>query len=34
MGWRDLEAFSFGGGPALADELAALVRGGRKRATC
>ncbi len=35
MGWRDLEAFSFGdGGPALADELAALVLDGRKHATC
>lgn len=34
MGWRDLETFSFGDGPELADELAALVIGGRKRATC
>ena len=34
MNWRDLETFSFGDGPALADELAALVLAGRKRATC
>ncbi len=34
MGWRDLEALSFGDGPALADELAALVLDGRKHATC
>ena len=34
MGWRDLEAFSLKDGPALADELAALVLDGRKRATC
>jgi uncharacterized protein YhfF len=27
------DAFSFGDSPALADELAALVRAGRKRAT-
>ncbi len=32
--WRGLECFSFGDGPALADELAALVLSGRKRATC
>src|SRR5262249_1773392 len=30
----DLETFSFGDGPQLADELAALVLEGRKRATC
>lgn len=34
MNWRDLETFSFGDSPALADELAALVLAGRKRATC
>jgi uncharacterized protein YhfF len=34
MEWRDLETFSFGDNPALADELAALVLTGLKRATC
>jgi uncharacterized protein YhfF len=34
MAWRDLETFSFGDGPDLADELALLVVLGRKRATC
>ena len=34
MQWRDLETFSFGDSPALADDLAALVLAGRKRATC
>ena len=34
MGWRDLETFSFGDSPDLADELAALVIIGRKTATC
>src|SRR5215204_5778744 len=34
MDWRDLESFSFGDNPALADELAALVVAGRKTATC
>src|SRR5690348_11645594 len=34
MGWHDLETFSFGDSPQLADELAALVLDGRKRATC
>jgi uncharacterized protein YhfF len=34
MEWRDLETFSFGDHPALADELAALVLAGSKRATC
>jgi uncharacterized protein YhfF len=34
MTWRDLETFSFGDYPALADELAELVLAGRKRATC
>ena len=32
--WRELETFAFGDTPALADELAALVLAGRKRATC
>ena len=34
MDWRELEAFSFGDSPQLADELLALVLAGRKRATC
>ena len=34
MDWRSLETFSFGDGPALADELAALVLEGKKTATC
>ena len=34
MDWRDLESFSFGDSPALADELVALVVAGRKTATC
>ena len=34
MDWRDLETFSFGDGPELADELIALVLAGRKTATC
>src|ERR1700747_3073289 len=32
--WRDLDTFSFGDSPALADELAALVLAGVKTATC
>ena len=32
--WRQLEKFSFGDSPALADELAALVLAGIKTATC
>jgi uncharacterized protein YhfF len=32
--WPDLETFAFGDGPALADELLALVLDGRKTATC
>jgi uncharacterized protein YhfF len=32
--YRDLPRFAFGDGPALADELAALVVTGRKTATC
>ncbi len=31
--WRGLPSFAFGDTPALADELAALVACGRKRAT-
>jgi uncharacterized protein YhfF len=33
MGWRDLESFSFGDSPALADELSTLVLDGVKTAT-
>ena len=32
--WRSLEQFSFGDSPQLADELAALVLAGKKRASC
>jgi uncharacterized protein YhfF len=32
--WRELESFTFGDGPALADELLALVLAGKKTATC
>lgn len=32
--WRQLESYSFGDVPALADELAALVLAGTKTATC
>jgi len=32
--WRQLESYSFGDSPALADELAALVLAGIKTATC
>lgn len=32
--WRELETFSFGDSPALADELATLVLAGIKTATC
>ena len=32
--WKQLETFSFGDGPELADELADLVLRGLKRATC
>jgi uncharacterized protein YhfF len=32
--WRALEAFAFGDGPAMADELLSLVLSGRKTATC
>jgi uncharacterized protein YhfF len=34
MDWHELEAFSFGDSPELADELLALVLAGQKRATC
>jgi hypothetical protein len=34
LNWRALDRFSFGDGPALADELADLVLAGRKLATC
>lgn len=34
MQWRDLETFSFGDGPELAERLGALVLDGRKTATC
>jgi uncharacterized protein YhfF len=34
MGWRDLESFSFGDSPALADELSILVLEWVKTATC
>jgi uncharacterized protein YhfF len=34
MNWRELETFSFGDSPELADELAALVLYGKKTATC
>jgi uncharacterized protein YhfF len=32
--WRNLETFSFGNTPEMADRLAALVAAGAKRATC
>jgi uncharacterized protein YhfF len=34
VNWRELEAFSFGDNPTLADELLALVLEGKKQATC
>ena len=34
MDWRDLDSFAFGDGPAMADDLAALVLARVKRATC
>jgi uncharacterized protein YhfF len=34
MDWQELETFSFGDSPALADELAGLVLAGIKTATC
>lgn len=33
-GWTELERFTFGGGPELADKLLELVLSGRKTATC
>jgi uncharacterized protein YhfF len=33
MKWNDLETSTFGDNPSLADDLAALVLAGRKRAT-
>jgi uncharacterized protein YhfF len=32
--WRTLESFSFGDGPAMADELLGYVLSGAKTATC
>ena len=32
--WQNLETFSFGDSPQLADDLLALVLSGTKRATC
>ena len=32
--WRDLDQFSFGDTPEMADELLALVLAGKKTATC
>ena len=32
--WRELESFTFGDGPELADKLLALVLAGKKTATC
>jgi uncharacterized protein YhfF len=32
--WRELESFSFGDGPELADPLCELVVAGVKTATC
>jgi uncharacterized protein YhfF len=34
MDWQNLETFSFGDGPELADSLLELVLSGKKRATC
>lgn len=34
MDWRNLETFSFGDSPELADKLVDLVLRGSKRATC
>jgi uncharacterized protein YhfF len=34
MDWQDLETFSFGDGPDLANRLLELVLSGTKRATC
>lgn len=34
MDWRELETFSFGDSPEMADELGQLVLEGKKTATC
>ncbi len=34
MNWQELETFSFGDSPALADQLLALIMEGKERATC
>ena len=34
MDWQNLETFSFGDGPDLANDLLELVLSGKKRATC
>jgi len=34
MDWQDLERFTFGDSPGIADELVELVLNGTKRATC
>jgi uncharacterized protein YhfF len=34
MDWQNLETFSFGDGPELANSLLELVLSGKKRATC
>src|SRR5882757_5226273 len=34
MKWQDLETFTFGDGPDLANSLVELVLSGTKRATC
>ncbi len=34
MNWQELESFTFGDNPKLADDLAALVMAGIKTATC
>jgi uncharacterized protein YhfF len=34
MDWQDLETFSFGDGPDLANRFLELVLSGTKRATC
>jgi uncharacterized protein YhfF len=34
LAWRELETFSFGDTPDLADKLAGFVLAGVKRATC
>lgn len=33
-GWGEIDSFSFGDSPALADELGSLVLAGKKTATC